>query len=380
MDGYAVRAADLPGVLEVVDRSAAGRPSEATLGAGQAIEISTGAVVPDGADTVVPVEHVEVAGDRVTIREPVPTRDNIREPGGDVRTGSALISPGDVLTPARLGALAACGIESAIVHRVPRVTIVVTGTELRPAGEPLARGQIYESNGLMLAAALEAAGASITRLAATEDTKDAHAASLEKALEADVVVTSGGVSVGPHDLVRAVQARTRRRGGLLGRRDEAGEASRLWLPGSDARLRLAGKPRLRSRRSAALRPSGATRPHGAPRSGTAVSPGRPGGTDSAAPGAGRLRQGAGDVGRRRCARRADRGPGVSHDRPYDSGHRARLDSPGAGIPSRRVTSSLPAPLRWARGSGATCAFAQPVCSVRLRERRAAKPPPPRRSG
>jgi molybdopterin molybdotransferase len=207
MDGYAVRAADLPGSLTIVDRSAAGRPSTATVDSGQAIEISTGAVVPEGADTVVPVERVAVAGETVTIPEPVPTRDNIREPGGDVRIGSVLISPGDALTPARLGALAACGIESIMVHRVPRVTIVVTGTELRPPGEPLTRGQIYESNGLMLAAVLEAAGATITRLAATEDTEDAHAASLEKALEADVVVTSGGVSVGPHDLVRAVQAR-----------------------------------------------------------------------------------------------------------------------------------------------------------------------------
>ena len=207
MDGYAVRSADLPGTLAIVDGSAAGRPSDATLGTGQAIEISTGAVVPEGADTVVPVERVEVAGNRVTIPEPVPTRDNIREPGGDVRIGSTLASPGDVLTPARIGALAACGIESVMAHRVPRVTIVVTGTELRPPGEPLARGQIYESNGLMLAAVLEDAGATVTRLAATEDTEDAHATSLEKALEADVVVTSGGVSVGPHDLVRRVQAR-----------------------------------------------------------------------------------------------------------------------------------------------------------------------------
>ncbi len=207
MDGYAVRSVDLPGTLAIVDRSAAGRPSDATLDANQAIEISTGAVVPEGADTVVPVERVEVTGDRVTIPEPVPTRDNIREPGGDVRIGSALVSPGDVLTPARLGALAACGIESVMAHCLPRVTIVATGTELRPPGEPLTRGQIYESNGLMLAAVLEAAGATVTRLAAAEDTEDAHAASLEQALEADVVVTSGGVSVGPHDLVRRVQAR-----------------------------------------------------------------------------------------------------------------------------------------------------------------------------
>ena len=207
MDGYAVRSADLPGTLTIVDRSAAGRPSSTTLGAGEAIEISTGAVVPDGADTVVPIERVAVAGDTVTVPEPVPTRDNIREPGGDVRSGSVLIDPGDILTPARLGALAACGIESVMTHRAPRVTVVVTGTELRPPGSDLSRGQIYESNGLMLSAVLAASGAVVTRLAATEDTEAAHAASLEQALAADVVVTSGGVSVGPHDLVRRVQAR-----------------------------------------------------------------------------------------------------------------------------------------------------------------------------
>ena len=207
MDGYAVRSADLPGALAIVGRAAAGRPSAEPLEAGQAIEISTGAVVPEGADTVIPVELVEVDGDIVVIPEPVPSRDNIREPGGDVRIGAALVSPGDVLTPARLGALAACGIESVMAHRLPRVTIVVTGTELRPPGDVLAPGQIYESNGVMLAAVLEAAGAMVARLAATEDTEEAHAASLEEALAADVVVTSGGVSVGPHDLVRRVQAR-----------------------------------------------------------------------------------------------------------------------------------------------------------------------------
>ncbi len=207
MDGYAVRSADLPGRLAIVGSAAAGRPSAGPLHAGQAIEISTGAVVPEGADTVVPVERVEVDGDTVAIPEPVPSRDNIREPGGDVRIGATLISPGDVLTPARLGALAACGIESVVVHRPPRVTIVVTGTELRPPGDVLIPGQIYESNGVMLAAVMEAAGATVVRLAATEDTEEAHAASLEEALASDVVVTSGGVSVGPHDLVRRVQAR-----------------------------------------------------------------------------------------------------------------------------------------------------------------------------
>jgi len=205
MDGYAVRAADLPGTLAIVGRAAAGRPATMAVGVGEAIEISTGGVVPDGADTVVPVERVEVKLDEVAIPESAPARNNIREPGGDALVGAVLLPAGELLTPARLGALAACGIESVVTHRRPRVTIVVTGTELRPPGEPLARGQIYESNGVMLAAVMRAAGASVVRLAATEDTEDAHAASLEEALASDVVVTSGGVSVGPHDLVRRVQ-------------------------------------------------------------------------------------------------------------------------------------------------------------------------------
>jgi molybdopterin molybdotransferase len=200
MDGYAVRAVDLPGVLQVVGRVAAGRPESRPLGAGEAIEISTGGVVPTGADTVVPVERVVVRPDAVEIREAGRVMDNIRGVGGDVRAGASVLA-------ARLGALAACGIESVISCRPPRVTIVVTGTELRAAGEPLGAGQIYESNGIMIAAVLEAAGAVVERLAATEDSEDAHAVALERALGSDVVVTSGGVSVGPHDLVRRVEAR-----------------------------------------------------------------------------------------------------------------------------------------------------------------------------
>ena len=207
MDGYAVRAADLPGVLRVVGRVAAGRPEPRSLAAGEAIEISTGGVVPMGADTVVPVERVVVWPTEVEIRAPLVSNDNIRGIGGDVRAGAALLAAGELLTPARLGALAACGIESVLSSRRPRVAVVVTGTELRPPGEPLGAGQIYESNGIMLAAVLEAAGAVVERLAATEDTEEAHTRALEHALGSDVVVTSGGVSVGPHDLVRRVAAR-----------------------------------------------------------------------------------------------------------------------------------------------------------------------------
>ena len=207
MDGYAVRSADAPATLAIVGRSAAGRPAAMELGAGEAVEISTGAVVPDSADAVVPVERVAVDGDRVTIETSVGSGDNIREPGGDTRVGATLLSQGDTLTPPRIGALASCGIDTVLVHRLPRVTIVVTGTELRQPGERLAPGEIYESNGIMLASLLEPGGAVVTRLAATEDTEGAHEASLAEALTADVVVTSGGVSVGPHDLVRRVQER-----------------------------------------------------------------------------------------------------------------------------------------------------------------------------
>ena len=206
MDGYAVRAADLPGMLRVVDHAAAGRPATSELGPREAIEISTGGVVPTGADTVVPVERVLVRPGEVEIGEAADAGGNVRDLGRDVREGATVLAAGEVLTPARLAALAACGIGTVLTIRRPRVTIVVTGSELRPAGETLRPGEIYESNGILIAATLEAAGALVERAAATEDTSKAHLKALEHALDADVVVTSGGVSVGPHDLVRPVEA------------------------------------------------------------------------------------------------------------------------------------------------------------------------------
>ena len=206
MDGYAVRAADVPGTLRIVGRVAAGRPETRALREGEAIEISTGGVVPGGADTVVPVERVVARPDEIEISEATVQGDNIRRQGGDVHAGDQILGAGDLLTPARLAALAACGIESVMSRRRPSVAVVVTGTELRAPGEPLAPGQIYESNGIMLATALADVGARVERFGATEDSEEALALVLERALEADVVVTSGGVSVGPHDLVRRVEA------------------------------------------------------------------------------------------------------------------------------------------------------------------------------
>ncbi len=207
MDGFAVRAADAPGVLRIVGTVAAGHPETRALAQGEAIEISTGGVVPAGADAVVPVEHAVVGADQIEIPDAVVLGDNIRRVGGDVRSGDTILEAGQVLTPARLAALAACGIQRVATRRPARVAIVVTGSELRPPGDPLGPGQIYESNGVMLAAALEVAGGVVERLGATEDTEDALERALVHALDADIVVTSGGVSVGPHDLVRRVEER-----------------------------------------------------------------------------------------------------------------------------------------------------------------------------
>ena len=169
MDGYAVRAADVPGTLRIVGRVAAGRPETRLLREGEAIEISTGGVVPGGADTVVPVERVVARPDEIEISEATVQGDNIRRQGGDVHAGDQILGAGDLLTPARLAALAACGIESVMSRRRPSVAVVVTGTELRAPGEPLAPGQIYESNGIMLATALADVGARVERFGATED-------------------------------------------------------------------------------------------------------------------------------------------------------------------------------------------------------------------
>src|SRR3984893_14792426 len=207
MDGYALRAADTPGRLPVVAHIAAGRPAPRPLEPGEAMEISTGGVVPDGADAVVPVEAVVTHDNGVVeITAQVARGEYVRSRGGDVRSGDPVCPAGVRLTPAQLGALAAVARAEVRCARRPRVALLATGTELRAPGEPLGPGEIYESNGLMLAAALAAEGAEVERLPRVEDEEHAHRAALERGLEADVLVTSGGVSVGPHDLVRTIEA------------------------------------------------------------------------------------------------------------------------------------------------------------------------------
>lgn len=209
MDGFAVRSADTenaPVTLPVVARIAAGHPAAEPLAPGSAMAVATGGVVPAGADAVVPLERVDETDARVTLRDPVPAGANVRERGGDVRTGSAVLEAGVRLGPAQIAALGAAGLAELRCARRPRVGILVTGSELRPPGAALAPGQIYESNGALLAAALRLAGAVPTELGVVADDADEHRRAIERALaEFDVLVTSGGASVGPHDLVREIQ-------------------------------------------------------------------------------------------------------------------------------------------------------------------------------
>jgi molybdopterin molybdotransferase len=206
MDGFAVRAAETPGTFPVVARIAAGRPADRALGPAEAMAIATGGVIPDGADAVVPIEYVVEHDNEVEVPEPAREGTSVRPRGGDVAAGDVVVPSGTRLGPAQLGALAAAGLARVACGRRPRVAVLTTGTELRRPGEALGPGEVYEANGLLLRAALAAACADIHELAPVEDDEAAHRAAIAAGLEADVLVTSGGVSVGPHDLVRRIEA------------------------------------------------------------------------------------------------------------------------------------------------------------------------------
>lgn len=206
MDGFAVRAADVPAALPVVARIPAGRPAARALAPGEAMAIATGGVVPDGADAVIPVEYVVERDNTIEISETLEVGANVRPRGGDLHLGDEVVPSGTRLGPAQLGALAAAGIAEVVCGATPRAAVLATGTELRRAGEPLEPGEVYEANGLILETQLRSVGAVVERLAAVADDEDAHREALARGLEHDVLVTSGGVSVGPHDLVRLVES------------------------------------------------------------------------------------------------------------------------------------------------------------------------------
>lgn len=203
MDGYAIRFADMPGPWRVVGESAAGRPLDAVLAAGQAARIFTGAAVPAGADTVLIQEEAAREGERLTLagEGPAHAGRNTRRKGLDFSEGETLIAAGERLTPARI-ALAATGGHGALpVRRRVRVALVATGDELVPPGTPVQGLALPESNRLMLAAMLADLPVEVVDLGILPD--DLHALTQAFAgVAADLLVTTGGASVGDHDLVR----------------------------------------------------------------------------------------------------------------------------------------------------------------------------------
>ena len=206
MDGYAVIAGD-GGELKVVAEARAGHPADMAVTPDTAIAISTGAAVPEGATAVVPVERTEAAEDSVRVPA-TKAGANIRRAGEDVAAGDVVLRRGDLLAPAALGVAASVGLASVSCTRRPRVALLVTGDELTEPGQPLAPGAIYSSNGYALAGQVERAGALLVRHERVPDDAEVTHASIGAALaEADVVVVSGGVSVGPHDHVKDAFAR-----------------------------------------------------------------------------------------------------------------------------------------------------------------------------
>jgi molybdopterin molybdotransferase len=206
MDGFALRSEDTPGTLPVPLRIAAGAPAGRDLAPGEAMGIATGAAVPEGADAVIPLEYVVENDNTIRVDEGVEAGANIRPAGGDLRQGAVVVEAGARLGAAQVAALSAAGVAEVRVSQRPRAAVLATGSELRRPGEPLEPGQIYEANGVLIEAQLVAAGAAVERLSTVADDEDAHRDALERGLEADVLVTSGGVSVGPHDLVRRIEA------------------------------------------------------------------------------------------------------------------------------------------------------------------------------
>jgi molybdopterin molybdotransferase len=212
MDGYAVIRSDLlsaspqnPITLPVVADLAAGTAENPRLVPGQVARIMTGAPIPDGADAVVPIEDTDQGIERVAIVRSPNAAAHVRRAGEDAHAGDRVLRAGSVLWPTRVAAAASAGTSSVLVHPAPRVAVISTGSELVTPGSPTRRGQIPDSNSFLLSAAVAEAGGIPVRIGAVPDDDDVlHAVLAELAGTVDVIVLSGGVSVGAYDVVKAV--------------------------------------------------------------------------------------------------------------------------------------------------------------------------------
>ena len=209
MDGYAVRAADVaqvtegaPARLEVVGRAPAGGAYEGVVGAGQAVRIFTGAPLPEGADAIVIQENTETEGDTVIVKEGAPEGHYVRPAGLDFRAGQVGLEAGRLLSARDVGLAAAMDRPWLRVHRRPRVALLATGDEVVLPGDPRGPHQIVSSNGFSLAAFVQACGGQAIHLGIAPDDVAALETLVEGARGADLLVTTGGVSVGEHDLIR----------------------------------------------------------------------------------------------------------------------------------------------------------------------------------
>ncbi len=209
MDGYAIRTEDilraskeLPARLEVIEDLPAGFISGKSLERGQAIRIMTGAPIPGGANTVIPVEETQKDGSFVLISKGLPAGKNIRKAGGDVRKGDRVLSKGDLLRPPEIGILASLGRSSISVFQRPAVAILCTGEELVDVDQPVEKAKIISSNSYTLAAQVKDCGAIPIQLGIARDERQDVEGKLREGLRADVLISSAGISVGDYDFVK----------------------------------------------------------------------------------------------------------------------------------------------------------------------------------
>ena len=206
MDGFAIRMDDLPvsSALRISGTVTAGSTVIPELQPGCAIKIMTGALMPAGADSVVPFEDADTNGERVTFKKPVERHQHIRFAGFDIRRGEIVLSAGTVIRAPEISIMASVGKTHVRVFRRPRVAILSTGDELLEVGQPLAPGKVIDSNGIALAALVKECGAIAELLGIARDTEASHVEKMTRGLEADIFITTAGVSVGERDLVRRI--------------------------------------------------------------------------------------------------------------------------------------------------------------------------------